>query len=47
MHLIITDAWLANSRAIYLIGTKLVVAALVAALALMLVVAGLDHWMFL
>lgn len=47
MHLIITDAWLANSRAIYLSGTKLVIAAFVAALALMLVAAGLYHWVFL
>ena len=47
MHLIITDAWLANSRAIYLSGTKLVVAGLVAALGLMLMAAGLYHWVFL
>ena len=47
MHLIITDAWLAKSRAIYLSGTKLVVTGFVAALALMLVAAGLYHWVFL
>ena len=47
MHLIITDAWLANSRAIYLSGTKLVMAGFVAALCLMLVAAGLYHWVFL
>lgn len=47
MHLIITDAWLAKSRAIYLSGTRLVVAGLVAALALMVVAAGLYHWVFL
>lgn len=47
MHLIITDAWLAKSQAIYLSGTKLVVAGLIAALALMLVAAGLYHWVFL
>ena len=47
MHLIITDAWLANSRAIYLSGTKLILAGFVAALALMLVAAGLYHWVFL
>ena len=47
MHLIITDAWLAKSRAIYLSGTRLVVAGLLAALALMLVAAGLYHWVFL
>ncbi len=47
MHLIITDAWLAQSRAIYLSGTKLVLAGFVAALALMLVAAGMYHWVFL
>ena len=47
MHLIITDAWLANSRAIYLSGTKLVIAGFLAALCLMLVAAGLYHWVFL
>ena len=47
MHLIITDAWLAQSRAIYLSGTKLVVAGFVAALVLMLVAAGMYHWVFL
>lgn len=47
MHLIITDAWLAKSRAIYLSGTKLVLAGFVAALSLMLVAAGLYHWVFL
>ena len=47
MHLIITDAWLAKSRAIYLSGTKVVVVALLAALGLMVVSAGLYHWVFL
>lgn len=47
MHLIITDAWLAKSRAIYLSGTRLVVAGFAAALALMVVAAGLYHWVFL
>ena len=47
MHLIITDAWLAKSRAIYLSGTKLVLAGFVAAFALMIVAAGLYHWVFL
>jgi hypothetical protein len=47
VHLIITDAWLAKSRAIYLSGTKLLLAGCVAALALMLVAAGLYHWVFL
>ena len=47
MHLIITDAWLARSRAIHLSGTRLVVSALVLSLALMVVAAGLYHWVFL
>lgn len=47
MHLIITDAWLARSRAIHLSGTKLLLAGLLASLALMLTVAGLYHWVFL
>ncbi len=47
MHLIITDAWLAQSRAIYLSGTRLVVAGFALALALMLVAAGMYHWVFL
>ena len=47
MHLIITDAWLAKSRAIYLSGSRLVLAAFLAALALMVVAAGLYHWVFL
>ncbi len=47
MHLIITDAWLAKSRAIYLSGTRLLVVGFIAALALMVVAAGLYHWVFL
>ena len=47
MQLIITDAWLAKSRAIHLSGTKLVLAALLASFVLMLVAAGLYHWVFL
>ena len=47
MHLIITDAWLAKSRAIYLSGTRLIVAGFLAALALMIVAAGMYHWVFL
>lgn len=47
MHLIITDAWLAKSRAIHLSGTKLLLAGLSLSLALMLVAAGLYHWVFL
>lgn len=47
MQLIITDAWLAKSRAIHLSGTKLVLAALLASFVLTLVAAGLYHWVFL
>lgn len=47
MHLIITDAWLARSRAIYLSGTKMLLAMLALSLVLMLVAAGLYHWVFL
>jgi len=47
MHLIITDAWLAKSRAIHLSGTKLLVAGVSLSFALMLVAAGLYHWVFL
>ncbi len=47
MHVIITDAWVAKSRAIYLSGTQLVVVGFVAALTLMVVAAGLYHWVFL
>lgn len=47
MHLIITDAWLAKSRAVYLSGTKLVVASLILSFGLMLIAAGLYHWVFL
>ena len=47
MHVIITDAWLAKSRAIYLSGPRLLFAAALAALILMLVAAGLYHWVFL
>lgn len=47
MQLIITDAWLAKSRAIQLSGTKLVLSALLAALMLLLLAGGLYHWVFL
>ena len=47
MQLIITDAWLAKSRAIHLTGSKLLLASLLASLVLMLVAAGLYHWVFL
>jgi murein DD-endopeptidase MepM/ murein hydrolase activator NlpD len=47
MQLIITDAWLVKSRAVHLSGTKLFVAMLVLGFVLMLVAAGLYHWVFL
>lgn len=47
MHLIITDAWLAKSRAVHLSGRRLLLAGLALSLALMLVAAGLYHWVFL
>jgi murein DD-endopeptidase MepM/ murein hydrolase activator NlpD len=47
VHFIITDAWLAKSRAIHLSGTKLLAALLALSFALMLTAAGLYHWVFL
>lgn len=47
MQLIITDAWLAKSRAIHLRGWQVVAAMLAAALVLMLTAVGLYHWVFL
>ena len=47
MQLIITDAWLAKSRAFHLSGTKLIGAMVLASFVLMLVAAGLYHWVFL
>ena len=47
MQLIITDAWLAKSRAIHLSGTKLLLSSLLASSLLMLTSAGLYHWVFL
>ena len=47
MHLIITDARLARSRAIHLSGTRLLLAGLAVSLCLMLVAATLYHWVFL
>ncbi|MBL0393155.1 M23 family metallopeptidase [Ramlibacter monticola] len=47
MQLIITDAWLARSRAIHLSGTRMVAAFLAVSLALMLIAAALYHWVFL
>ena len=47
MHFIITDAWLAKSRAVHLSGTKLVAVLAALSLGLMLSAAGLYHWVFL
>ncbi|HEX2544929.1 MAG TPA: M23 family metallopeptidase [Ramlibacter sp.] len=47
MQFIITDAWLAKSRTVHLSGTKLVLAAVTASLVLMLMAAGMYHWVFL
>ena len=47
MQLIITDAWLAKSRAIHLTGTKLALSTFFASLILMLFAAVLYHWVFL
>ena len=47
MQMIITDAWLARTRAIHLSGRKLAFAACVASVLLTLVAAGLYHWVFL
>jgi murein DD-endopeptidase MepM/ murein hydrolase activator NlpD len=47
MHLIITDAWMAKSKALHLSGSKLLLAGFVSALCLMLVSVGLYHWVFL
>jgi murein DD-endopeptidase MepM/ murein hydrolase activator NlpD len=47
VHFIITDAWLAKSRAVHLSGTKLVLALLSASVLLMVMAATLYHWVFL
>ena len=47
MHFIITDAWLAKSRAVHLSGTRLFLSLLGLSLGLMVFAAGLYHWVFL
>jgi hypothetical protein len=47
VHFIITDAWLAKSRAVHLSGTKLVLAFVGLSFGLMVAAAGLYHWVFL
>jgi murein DD-endopeptidase MepM/ murein hydrolase activator NlpD len=47
MHLIITDAWLAKSRPIHLSGGQLVAIGVALTLSIILLSAGLYHWVFL
>jgi murein DD-endopeptidase MepM/ murein hydrolase activator NlpD len=47
VHFIITDASLARSRAIHLSGTRLAASVLALSLALMMLAAGMYHWVFL
>ena len=47
MQIIITDAWLAKSRAIHLSGRRLVFAGVLLSFSLTLVAAGIYHWVFL
>jgi murein DD-endopeptidase MepM/ murein hydrolase activator NlpD len=47
VHVIITDAWLAKSRAIYLSGPRLAVALTAACLTSVLVAGAFYHWVFL
>ena len=47
MQLIITDAWLVRSRAFHLSGSKLLMTVIASSFALMLISAGLYHWVFL
>ena len=47
MHIIITDAWLARSRALHLNGLKLLVAGVLGSLLLMLGAVATYHWVFL
>ena len=47
MHLIITDAWLAKSRAIHLSGTKLLATGIVGGIALIALSLGFYHLVFL
>ena len=47
MQLIITDAWLVKSRAFHLSGAKLLMTVIISAFVLMLISAGMYHWVFL
>lgn len=47
MQVIITDAWMARTRAFHLSGVKLLLSLLLLSLCLMLTSAGLYHWVFM
>lgn len=47
MHIIITDAWLAKSKALHLSGLKLALSGVLASLLLMLGAVAAYHWVFL
>lgn len=47
MQMIITDAWLAKSGALYLSGRRLLLLLVLSAVVVMLLAAGLYHWVFL
>lgn len=47
MHIIITDAWLARSRALHLSGFKLALSAILASVLVMLGSVAAYHWVFL
>lgn len=47
MHIIITDAWLAKSKALHLSGLKLALFGVLASLLLMLGAVAAYHWVFL
>nr|WP_315465358.1 M23 family metallopeptidase [uncultured Rhodoferax sp.] len=47
MQVIITDAWMARTRAFHLSGVKLLLSLLLLSLCLMLISAGLYHWVFM
>jgi murein DD-endopeptidase MepM/ murein hydrolase activator NlpD len=47
MQLIITDAWLARSRALHLTGVQLAVTFVLSAAVILLMALGLYHWVFL
>lgn len=47
MQVIITDAWMAKTRAFHLSGAKLLLSLVFLSFALMLISAGLYHWVFM